>query len=338
MRRISVKLILLLATVAATPAWGQPPTISSLQSSVSLGVPFDVTGITSGTNVSGGGFFLFVNSTAGDFVPANFLNVTWNGTPLFPPNGLVTTATQIIVFVPNALFATPVANPVAVTIVVHETTRTSNSATFTINPPLQAIQPTLPSGTLNQFYSANLTTGGTPPFSEGGVAGGNPPPGLTAPNPTVTISGTPTQTGVFNFQTAFADFWGNVAGGTDTIEIVDVPTLTSLLPNTSGTGAGDLTMTVTGTNFVGPVQVGQFQIPGSQVQWTAGGVTTPLATTYINTQLAAFIPSALLATAGVASVTVVQPGNATSNALPFSVLAPSISTILPVSEIGRAHV
>ena len=331
MRRISVKLILLLATVAATPCWGQPPTISSLQSSVSLGVPYDVTGITSGTALAGGGFFLFVNSTAGDFVPANFQNVTWNGTPLFPPNGLVTTTSQIIVFVPNPLFATPVANPVSVTITVHETTRTSNSATFTINPPLQAVQPILPTGTLNQFYSANLTTGGTPPFSEGGVAGGNPPPGLTAPNPTITISGTPTQTGVFNFQTAFADFWGNVAGGTDTIEIVDVPTLTSLLPNTSGTGAGDLTMTVAGTNFVGPVQVGQFQIPGSQVQWTAGGVTTPLATTYINTQLAAFIPSALLATAGVASVTVVQPGNATSNALPFSVLAPSISTILPVS-------
>jgi hypothetical protein len=337
MRRISVKLILLLATVAASPCWGQPPTISSLQSSVSLGVPYDVTGITSGTALAGGGFFLFVNSTAGDFVPANLQNVTWlntstnTATQVFPPNGLVTTATQIIVFVPNALFATPVANPVSVTITVHETTRTSNSATFTINPPLQAVQPILPTGTLNQFYSANLTTGGTPPFSEGGVAGGNPPPGLTAPNPTVTISGTPTQTGVFNFQTAFADFWGNVAGGTDTIEIVDVPTLTSLLPNTSGTGAGDLTMTVTGTNFVGPVQVGQFQIPGSQVQWTAGGVTTPLATTYINTQLAAFIPSALLATAGVASVTVVQPGNATSNALPFSVLAPSISTILPVS-------
>src|ERR1035438_4359017 len=238
MRRISVKLILLLATVAASPCWGQPPTISSLQSSVSLGVPYDVTGITSGTALAGGGFFLFVNSTAGDFVPANLQNVTWlntstnTATQVFPPNGLVTTATQIIVFVPNALFATPVANPVSVTITVHETTRTSNSATFTINPPLQAVQPILPTGTLNQFYSANLTTGGTAPFSEGGVAGGNPPPGLTAPNPTVTISGTPTQTGVFNFQTAFADFWGNVAGGTDTIEIVDVPTLTSLLPNT----------------------------------------------------------------------------------------------------------
>src|ERR1035441_2797895 len=233
MRRISVKLILLLATVAVSVGWGQPPTISSLQSSPDLNPPADVTGITSATPLQAGGFLLYVNSTAGDFVPANFQNVTWLNTStnvttqLFPLNGLFPTATLITVVVPNALFATPVANPVSVTITVHETTRTANAATFTINPQLQAIQPTLPSGTLNQFYSANLTTGGTPPFSEGGVAGGNPPPGLTAPQPSITIGGTPTQTGVFNFQTAFTDFWGNVAGGSDTIEIVDVHTLPS---------------------------------------------------------------------------------------------------------------
>src|ERR1035441_4450295 len=339
MRRISVKLILLLATVAASVGWGQPPTISSLQSSTSLGVPYDVTGITSGTNVSGGGFFLFVNSTAGDFVPANFLNVTWldtstnTTTPLLPPNGLVTTATQIIVFVPNALFATPVANPVSVTIVVHETGRTSNSATFTINPPLQAIQPLLPSGTLNQPYSANLFSGGTPPFSEGGVTNpANLPLGITSPFPSIAIGGTPTQTGVFNnIQTAATDFWGNGAGGTDTIEIVDVPTLTSVVPNASGTGAGDLTITVNGTNFVGPLAA--LPVPGSQVQWTAGGVTTTLATTFNNntTQLTALVPSALLATMGVANVTVVQPGGAVSNALPFSVLAPTLSSVAPAS-------
>src|ERR1019366_2178682 len=127
-----------------------------------------------------------------------------------------------------------------------------NSATFTINPPLQAVQPVLPSGIINVPYSANFMIGGTPPFSEGGVAGGNPPPGLTAPQPTITIGGTPITVGVFNFQTAATDFWGNVASGDDTIEIVDVPTLTSVVPNASGTGAGDLTITVNGTNFVGP--------------------------------------------------------------------------------------
>src|ERR1035438_2887312 len=200
MRRISVKLILLLATVAASPCWGQPPTISSLQSSVSLGVPYDVTGITSGTALAGGGFFLFVNSTAGDFVPANLQNVTWlntstkTATQVFPPNGLVTTATQIIVFVPNALFATPVANPVSVTITVHETTRTSNAATFTINPPLAAVN-VLPAGTLNVPYSSSLTTGGSYPFQDAILSLGSYPPGINSPvSGTSTLTGTPTAT------------------------------------------------------------------------------------------------------------------------------------------------
>jgi hypothetical protein len=114
--------------------------------------------------------------------------------------------------------------------------------------------------------------------------------------------------------------------------IVNPPTLTSLSPNSSSAGAATLTMTVNGTNFVGPVTVGQQQIPGSQVQWTAGNVVTPLATTFVSSnQLAAVVPSALLAAAGSAAVTVAQPGNATSNELPFSVLGPSIATIVPAS-------
>src|ERR1035441_9243379 len=80
-------------------------------------------------------------------------------TQLHPLNGSFQTANLITVLVPNALFATPVANPVAVTITVHETTRTSNSVTFTINPPLAAVT-VLPAGTLNVPYSS------APPESE----------------------------------------------------------------------------------------------------------------------------------------------------------------------------
>jgi hypothetical protein len=70
------------------------------------------------------------------------------------------------------------------------------------------------------------------------------------------------------------------------------------------------------------------------VQWTAGYVVTPLATTFVSSyQLAAVVPSALLAAVGSAAVTVAQPGNATSNALPFTVtaVAPVISGITPPS-------
>ena len=69
MRRISVKLILLVATAAASVGWGQPPTITSLQAS-KVGQPAaDVTGITSGTTLADSGFYLYANSASGDFIP-----------------------------------------------------------------------------------------------------------------------------------------------------------------------------------------------------------------------------------------------------------------------------
>jgi hypothetical protein len=134
-----------------------------------VGQPYNVTGITSGTPLTGGGFYLFVN-LASDFSPPLFQDVTWLDTSsntittlALPPGG-GPTATQVKVFVPNALFQTAVANPVPVRIVVHGSGQTSNATTFTINPPLRASGPILPSGTLNQPYSANYTTGGTPPL------------------------------------------------------------------------------------------------------------------------------------------------------------------------------
>src|ERR1035441_8101999 len=192
MRVVSAKRILLLAAAAASLAWGQPPTITSLQSSAVGAQPADVTGITSGTALPAAGFYLYVN-LASDFSPGLFQNVTWLDTStntttiLALPANEAPTATQVKVIVPNALFQTAVANPVPVRIVVHEFRFTSNAATFTINPPLRASGPILPSGTIHLPYSANFTTGGTPPLLEAGVVGGTPPPGLSAPFPSVVI-------------------------------------------------------------------------------------------------------------------------------------------------------
>ena len=76
------------------------------------------------------------------------------------------------------------------------------------------------------------------------------------------------------------------------------------------------------------------------MQWKAGNVVTPLATTFVNsTQLTAVVPAALLATAGVAAVTVVQPGNASSNALPFTVVGSLAitTTSLPPGSSGSSY-
>ncbi len=327
MRGLSATQILLLAAVAVSPCWGQTPTITKIQASFVGGQPADVGGITSGMSLQGG-FTLYINGT---FNPNAFINATWynpstNFTTVFTKAAATVTPTQVILPIPNTLFQTPVSSPITVIISVLEQGGSSNS-TFLINPPLAAVQPILPAGTLNVPYSANFITGGSAPFQAATTQA--VPPGLN-PNG-IALAGTPLQTGVFNFQTLGSDFWGNEVQGSVALEIVDVPKLTSVVPNSAGVGSPDVSIVVIGSNFVDQASAGEQTIPGSQVQWTGNGPTT-LATTFIDsTQLIASIPSFLLGSIGTAGITVVQPSGATSNQLPFNILGPVISAVTPSS-------
>src|SRR5205823_7635300 len=98
-----------------------------------------------------------------------------------------------------------------------------------------------------------------------------------------------------------------------------LPTTTSISPSCVTAGSAGFTLTVTGTNFVST----------STVRW--GG--TSLTTTFVSfTQLTATVPAALIATAGTASITVVNPapGGGTSKAPTFTYSAAStISSLNP---------
>jgi len=86
------------------------------------------------------------------------------------------------------------------------------------------------------------------------------------------------------------------------------PTTAALSPASATHGGAAFTLTVTGTNFVA----------ASQIKWN-GAV---LATTYGSaTKLTATVPTADIANAGTASVTVVNPtpGGGASTALSFSI-------------------
>ncbi|MGA2903137.1 MAG: Ig domain-containing protein [Candidatus Korobacteraceae bacterium] len=89
---------------------------------------------------------------------------------------------------------------------------------ITINPPLSLLPSTLPNGLVGSSYSASIVaSNGVYPYLYS-VAFGSLPPGLTlttntdlgAPN-TATISGTPTDAGVFNFTLQATDSLGEVA-------------------------------------------------------------------------------------------------------------------------------
>jgi hypothetical protein len=284
------------------------------------GSPADVTAITSGSVLPGNAFTLYVNGTFSlGGLNVRWLNTATNVTTVFPANAVVITPSGLSVAIPFALYQTLVANPVAVTVTLQDLTGVSNAATFTINPPLQAIQPNMPGGTINVPYSANIVTGGTPPFAEAGLTGGTLPPGLNAPFPTITISGTPTQTGVFNFQTTAMDFWGNIVSGNDTIQIVNTPPLgitTTALPS-AAFGIG-YSYTLTGTGGTPPYT------------WAASGLPPAL-----SVASGTGVISGLVQEGGSYLVTVVllDAAGATVNAQFPLVVGPPPLTIAPTSSM-----
>ena len=104
------------------------------------------------------------------------------------------------------------------------------------------------------------------------------------------------------------------------------PTATSLSPASITAGAAQFTLTVNGTNF----------IAASSVKWNGASLTT----TFVSgLQLAAIVSAALVATAGTASVTVVNPapGGGTSNALTFTITSTGnnpVPTLTSISPTG----
>ncbi|HYL61667.1 MAG TPA: hypothetical protein VE077_03520 [Candidatus Methylomirabilis sp.] len=103
------------------------------------------------------------------------------------------------------------------------------------------------------------------------------------------------------------------------------PTIGAILPAAATAGSAGATLTVTGTNF----------LPCSVVQWTNGGVTTQLATTYASptqsspAQLTAVVPAADLASVGTAQIAVASPASSanTSSSVSFPIGLPAITSL-----------
>lgn len=97
------------------------------------------------------------------------------------------------------------------------------------------------------------------------------------------------------------------------------PSLTSLAPNSATAGAAQFTLTLNGANFTSD----------AQVKWN----TTDLVTTFVNAnQVTAVVPAALIASAGSATVTVLNvTDNLMSNGQTFTInpAAPGIASLVP---------
>jgi DNA/RNA endonuclease G (NUC1) len=94
-----------------------------------------------------------------------------------------------------------------------------------------------------------------------------------------------------------------------------VPVLSSISPTVDTVGAGDLTLTVTGNNF----------IDSTYVTWNSAKLTT---TKVSSTQLTAIVPAADFAARGTANVAVFTPNGGTSSAISFSI-EPGVNSPVP---------
>jgi hypothetical protein len=140
---------------------------------------------------------------------------------------------------------------------------------------------------------------------------------------------------------------GGAASAPVTVRIAaPTPQLTSLSPSTVMPGSAGFTLQVFGTSQIPTTKTGTANgfVANSVVNWTSGGSTQPLPTTYVSpTEVDAAVPASLLGTAAAISITVVNPDveldgtvdSFTSNALPLAIgyPVPAITALSPSGAV-----
>jgi hypothetical protein len=247
-------------------------------------------------------FTLTVNGTG--FVAG--ASVRWNGvarTTTFVNSGQLTAA------IAGSDIATAGTRPVTV---VNPGAIASNALTFTITtpPPAATLTSLSPSNKVAGLPAFTLTVNGTG-FVAGATVRWNGVARTTtfvnSGQLTAAIAGSDIATAGTRPVTVVNP--GAIASNALTFTITTPPpaaTLTSLSPNSIVAGGLGFTLTVNGTGFVA----------GASVRWNGAARTT---TVVSGSQLTAAILASDIATAGTASVTVVNPGASASNPLPFTV-------------------
>jgi hypothetical protein len=251
----------------------------------------------------GSGFTLTVNGS--NFVSGPNSVVYWNG------SSRITTyvsSTQLTAAVLASDIATAGTFPVTV-LNPKPLIGPSNAITFTVNNPVPAMASLSPSSVTAGGSAFTLTVNGSN-FVNGSVVNWN-----GSGRNTTYISSTQLQAAITATDIAAASsasvtvFNPSPGGGTSAGSAFTVnppPAIASLSPSSAMTGGAAFTLTINGTNF----------LSGAVAQWSGAS----LVTTFVSaTQLTAAVPASRIANPGTASVTVVNPGGATSNVVTFTV-------------------
>jgi uncharacterized protein (TIGR03437 family) len=248
--------------------------------------------------------------------------VDWNGSPLATT---FVTATQLTASVPRTLYQSP--GTASVTVQTGATI--SNGATFTIGPPVPTVTSTTPAYAIAGGPGFTLTINGTG-FVPGSTADFLSPVATSVAQPVTFVSATQVTLFVPASQIAspgsyeLVVYYPQYTNPSTLYPFTVYPAgvnISSLSPSALAAGFPfpTLQMTVNGSGFAN----------GAMVEWNG----SPLPTTFVSfTQLTASIPTALIASPGTATVTVVS-GGATSNAEKFTIgpLPPTVTSTVPAS-------
>jgi len=270
-----------------------------------------VTGIVPNTAAAGSGALQISVSGANFSQGVNGLGastVQWNGTAV--PTTFVSSA-QLTATIAGTLLTTPGNNFVNV---ANSTSSQSNGAQFTVGAPtIASLNPAAVNaggaGFSLSVIGTNFVNGSTVTWNGGAV----PTTFLSSTQITAQISAQQ----VANAGTALIVV-NNPGGSSSNLQTLTltalVPTIATLSPASAIAGGSAFQLVVTGTNFQ----------TGSQLIWNGTQLPTILVSA---TQLYALVDSSLIASAGTASVSVQNPGPATSSSVKFAIGGPSVTSV-----------
>jgi hypothetical protein len=295
------------ATNPQTFTVGGPSITSIAPSGTTAGVNANVTVTVNGAN--------FVSGTSA---------VTWCNLCNGAPTTLVTTfvsSTLLTAVIPTNLLTIPGSAQIGVN---NGVIASSTTQTFTIGTiGLTTVTPTSAAagspGVSITLTGSNFTSTSSVVFTLGSTVTTVTPTSITATQITALLPSTLlTTAGSATIAVQVGSSVSSTVGFT-----INNPTITSITPPKSATGVGAFSIAVAGTNF----------LSGSVVQWTAGGSTTPLSTSFTDANdLVAIVGSAQVATAGTALISVMNTGGAVSPGVVFQVgAAPAVTTLTPTT-------